>query len=96
MNQKKYSPKKSDCNAVRNKIFLNKSGYNFFSQKKNNFINESALTEIIASRILGISGISMADKEKLINDTQIEIEIIHPDKFSSIKCGGKINQVELF
>ena len=31
---KKYSPKISDCNAVRNKIFLNKVGYDFFTQKK--------------------------------------------------------------
>ena len=32
--KKKYNPKISDCNAVRNKIFLNKVGYNFLTQKK--------------------------------------------------------------
>ena len=93
--KKKYSPKISDCNAVRNKIFLNKIGYNLITQKKNNFVSESELTEIIASRILSLSGISIEDKEILINDTQIEIEIIHPNKFNSIKCKGRINQVEL-
>ena len=92
---KKYSPKISDCNAVRNKIFLNKVGYDFFTQKKNNFVSESELTDIIANRILSLSGISVEDKEKLINDTQIEIKIIHPNKFNSIKCKGRINQVEL-
>ena len=95
-NKNKYSPKISDCNAVRNKIFLNKIGYNFLTQKKNNFVSESALTSIIASRILSLSEISVKDKEKLINNTQIEIKIIHPNKFESIKCRGKINQVELF
>ena len=93
---KKYSPKISDCNAVRNKIFLNKVGYDFFTQKKNNFVSESELTDIIANRILSLSGISVEDKKKLINDTQIEIKIIHPNKFNSIECRGKINQVELF
>jgi len=93
---KKYSPKLSDCNAVRNKIFLNKVGYNFFSQKKNNFVSESELTDVIASNILSLSGISIKNKKRLVNDTQIEIKIIHPNKFDSIKCSGKINQVELF
>ena len=94
--KKKYSPKISDCNAVRNKIFLNKVGYSFLTQKKNNFVSEGAITDIISSRILSLSGISAKDKERLINETQIEIEIIHPNKFESIKCRGRINQVELF
>ena len=94
--KKKYRPKISDCNAVRNKIFLNKVGYSFLTQKKNNFVSEGAITDIISSRILSLSGISAKDKERLINETQIEIEIIHPNKFESIKCRGRINQVELF
>ena len=68
----------------------------FSHKKKNNFVSESAITDIISSRILSLSGISAKDKERLINNTQIEIEIIHPNKFESIKCRGKINQVELF
>ena len=94
--KKKYSPKISDCNAIRNKIFLNKVGYNLLTQKKNNFLSESELTSTISSRILNLSGLSVKDKERIINDTQIEIEIIHPNKFHSIKCRGRINQVELF
>ena len=94
--KKKYSPKISDCNAIRNKIFLNKVGYNFLTQKKNNFVSESKLTSTISSRILNLSVLSVKDKERIINDTQIEIEIIHPNKFHSIKCRGRINQVELF
>ena len=94
--KKKYSPKISDCNAIRNKIFLNKVGYNLLTQKKNNFVSESELTSTISSRILNLSGLSVKDKERIINDTQIEIEIIHPNKFHSIKCKGRINQVELF
>ncbi len=94
--KKKYNPKISDCNAVRNKIFLNKVGYNFLTQKKNNFVSESAITNIISTRILSLSGLSVKDKERIINNTQIEIEIVHPNKFNSIKCRGRINQVELF
>ena len=33
--QKKYIPKISDCNIVRNKIVINKMGYNFLSFKNN-------------------------------------------------------------
>ena len=44
---------------------------------------------------MSVSGISVEDKERLINNTQIEIEIIHPNKFNSIKCKGRINQIEL-
>ena len=69
--KKKYSPKISDCNAVRNKIFLNKVGYNFLTQKKNNFVNESDLTEVISNNILNLSGISIKDKEKLINQKNV-------------------------
>ena len=94
--KKKYFPKISDCNAIRNKIFLNKIGYNLLTQKKNNFVSEIELTDTIIDHILSLSGISLKDKKKLVNDTQIEIEIIHPNKFNSIKCRGRINQIELF
>jgi len=35
--KKKYRPKISDCNIVRNKIFFNKYGYGFFQKKKYSF-----------------------------------------------------------
>ena len=95
-NKIKYSPKTKDCNTVRNKIFLNKIGYNFLTQKKNNLINENDLTEVILRNILNISGINEDNKIKIINETQIEINIIHPDNINSIKCSGRINQVELY
>ena len=95
-NKIKYNPKTKDCNTVRNKIFLNKIGYNFLTQKKNNLISENDLTDVILRNILNISGINEDDKIKIINETQIEINIIHPKKINSIKCSGRINQVELY
>ena len=95
-NKIKYNPKTKDCNTVRNKIFLNKIGYNFLTQKKNNLISKNDLTDVILRNILNISGINEDDKIKIINETQIEINIIHPDNINSIKCSGRINQVELY
>ena len=95
-NKIKYNPKTKDCNTVRNKIFLNKIGYNFLTQKKNNLISENDLTDVILRNILNISGINEDDKIKIINETQIEINIIHPNNINSIKCSGRINQVELY
>jgi len=92
----KYIPNLKDCNTVRNRIFLNKIGYNFFSQKKNNLINENDLNEVIISQILNFSGITRDEKIKIINETKIVINIIHPIKINSIKCTGSVNQVELF
>ena len=95
-NKIKYNPKTKDCNTVRNKIFLNKIGYNFLTQKKNNLISKNDLTDVILRNILNISGINEDDKIKIINETQIEINIIHPNNINSIKCSGRINQVELY
>ena len=37
---KRYHPKLSDCNVIRNKLFVNKYGYSFLRQSLNNVVNE--------------------------------------------------------
>ncbi len=92
---KKYNPKISDCNQVRNKIFLNKSGYSFFKQTFNNLVNEDTLSSAINESILNISSLDEKLKEQILENTFINIKIIHPYPESSIVCSGKIISSQL-
>ena len=94
-NAKKYYPKLRDCTQMRNKIFTNNFGYSFFTQKKNNLVNEVSLTEAINEKILNISSIDEGFKLKIIDRMQIQIEIIHPLANKSISCSGKLIDSEL-
>ena len=80
---------------MRNKIFTNNFGYSFFTQKKNNLVNEVSLTEAINEKILNISSIDEGFKLKIIDRMQIQIEIIHPLANKSISCSGKLIDSEL-
>ena len=93
--QKKYIPKISDCNVVRNKIVLNKFGYNFLSFKANNSFNEEDINNSLINGVFNFPGLDDDTKKKTINNTLISINVIHPIRKNSIKCNGKINQVIL-
>ena len=92
---KKYYPKIKDCTQIRNKLFTNKYGYSFFSQKLNNLVNENKISDSINQNILNITNLSEDQKKELLNKTQIKISIIHPDNEKSILCRGKITDIEL-
>lgn len=92
---KRYYPKLRDCNQVRNKIFMNKYGYSFLTQKFNNLVNEESLTNSINNKILNISSLDDKMKKSLLNKTSLKINIIHPRKEKSLFCSGKILDTEL-
>ena len=92
---KKYYPKLRDCNQVRNKIFVNKYGYNPFSQNFNNLVNEDILTNKINDQVLNISTLNDSFKDKILDKTKIKINIIHPKKDKSISCSGRLIDSEL-
>ena len=93
--QKKYYPKNSDCNIVRNKLFMNKYGYTFWKRKQSYAFDESDLRDIILNQIYKSDNLSEKQLNQLIDQTTIEIEIIHPKIEKSIKCKGKITQLIL-
>ena len=92
---KKHYPKIKDCTQIRNKLFTNKYGYSFFSQKLNNLVNENKISDSINQNILNITNLSEDQKKEILNKTQIKISIIHPDNEKSILCRGKITDIEL-
>ena len=92
---KKYYPKLSDCNQVRNKIFLNKSGYSFLSQKRNNYVSKENLSFVLNNEILNISLLDEKIKTKISENTTIHIAVIHPKPEKSINCSGKLVSDEL-
>ena len=94
-NQKKYYPKNSDCNIVRNKLFINKYGYTFWKRKQSYAFDEDDLRDIILNQIYKSDNLSEKQLNQLIDQTTIEIEIIHPKIEKSIKCKGKITQLIL-
>ena len=93
--RKKYYPKNKDCNILRNKLFLNKHGYSFWKQERNYSFDEDDLREIIKREIFTIQNLSENQIDKIIDKTNIEIEIIHPKPEKNISCKGNITQVIL-
>ena len=92
---KRYYPKLSDCNVIRNKVFVKKYGYSFLKQSLNYSVNEDNLTEVIKDKILNISTLDDNLKKRIIDNTVIKIEIIHPKDDKNISCSGKLISAEL-
>lgn len=92
---KKYYPKISDCNQIRNKLYVNKFGYSFFKQQLNKSVNPSNLFNSISEDILNISNLSGDQKKKILDQTKIKIKIFHPKPEKSLSCGGNILDSEL-
>tara|TARA_Y100000590_G_scaffold239897_1_gene269773 strand:- start:839 stop:1405 length:567 start_codon:yes stop_codon:yes gene_type:complete len=93
--QKKYFPKLSDCNIVRNKIFYNKSGYTFFKRKKNYVLDKEIMTEILKNSIYNLENLDDEFKNFLIRQTKIKVKIIHPNQNKNYSCSGNIADIEL-
>ncbi len=93
--RKKYYPKNKDCNVLRNKLFLNKHGYSFWKQERNYSFDEDDLREIVKKEIFTIQNLTENQIDKIIDKTNIEIDIVHPKPEKDIKCKGNIAQVIL-
>ena len=92
---KRYYPKLSDCNIIRNRIFTKKYGYSFFKQSLNYSVNEENISSTINNKILNISASDKKLKKNIIDNTVINIELIHPKTEKNIKCSGRIISTEL-
>ena len=92
---KRYYPKLSDCNIIRNKVFVKKYGYSFLKQSLNYSVNEENLSNVINDKILNISSLDKNLKKLINENTIIKIEIIHPKNEKNISCSGKIISAEL-
>ena len=93
--KKKYLPKNSDCNSLRNKWLTGLTGYSFFSHKRNYKVSEDDLEQVLKDEIYDIDELTDNEISDLIEKTKIEIEILHPNKLNSISCAGKLTQITL-
>jgi len=88
--KKKYVPKISDCNILRNILLYGKYGYNVILQKRNTFLTIEDMEEIFVSRFLNNLTLSEKEKNYILNNTFAKVQIIDPVKGNNIFCAGKI------
>ena len=92
--QKKYKPKLSDCNIVRNLIFFDMHGYGFF-QKRNKYLTIETMKEYFINNFLNNLYLDENEINELINNININVEIVSPIKGHNIFCSGNLIEDEL-
>ena len=87
---KKYKPKITDCNILRNILLYGKYGYNVIFQKRNEYLTNDIMKEIFISRFLNNLSISDEEKKYIAQNTFAKVQIIDPVRGNNISCEGKI------
>ena len=90
--QKKYIPKISDCNVLRNVLLYGKYGYSLIFQKRNKYLTNIDMEEIFISRFLNNLSLSENEKDHIINNTLARVQVIDPVRGNDIFCTGKISE----
>ena len=88
--QKKYKPKLSDCNILRNILLYGKYGYNLIFQKRNKYLTNTDMEELFISKFLNNLSLSEKEENHITNNTLARVQIIDPVKGNDIFCTGKI------
>ena len=87
--QKKYIPKISDCNILRNILLYGKYGYNIF-QKRTGFLTVADMEEIFLSRFLHNLSLSEKEKNYIVDNTLARVQVIDSVRGNDVFCTGKI------
>ena len=90
--KKKYKPKITNCNVLRNILLYGKYGYNIIFQKRNKYLTNEIMEEIFISRFLNNLSISEEEKKYISNNTFAKVKIIDPVKGNNMYCEGKITE----
>jgi len=88
--KKKYRPKISDCNILRNILLYGKYGYNLVLQKRNKYLTITDMENIFMSRFLNNLSLSADEKNYIIKNTLTHVEIIDPVRGNDIFCKGNV------
>ena len=96
LKKKKYKPKITDCNIVRNKIVTDKLGYNPLTLKQNYSVTEDILFEYIKNNIFNFQNLKEDEIERLIDKTSVIVNIIHPISKFNLTCSGKLSDAQLY
>ena len=89
--EKKYKPKISDCNILRNILLYGKYGYNIF-QKRNRILDSAVMEEIFLTRFLDNLSLSAKEKNYIVDNTLARVQVIDPVRGNDIFCTGKITE----
>ena len=89
--QKKYKPRISDCNILRNILLYGKYGYNIF-QKRNRTLTSAVMEETFLSRFLDNLSLSEKEKNYIVDNTLARVQVIDPVRGNDIFCAGKITE----
>jgi len=87
---KKYIPKISDCNILRNILLYGKYGYNLLFQKRNKYLTNTDMEEIFTSRYLNNLTLTTKQKDYIIENTIVKSQIIDPVRGNDIFCTGNV------
>jgi hypothetical protein len=89
--KKKYTPKVTDCNVLRNLLLYKKYGYNIF-QKKNSSLTGNYMKNYFKSIFL--SNLSLSDKEQdfIIRNIKIKVNIVDPVRGNDLFCSGLLTE----
>ena len=93
--KKNYAQKLSDCNQVRNLIFYQKHGYEFFTQKRDSVLSQGVMQDIFKDVFFSNLSFDEREIEFLLNKMFVNVTILHPVKKKELSCSGKINDYEL-
>ena len=88
--QKKYIPKISDCNILRNILLYGKYGYNIIFQKRNIYLTNADMEEIFLSRFLHNLSLSEKEKNYIVDNTFARAQVIDQVHGNDIFCTGKV------
>ena len=89
--KKKYIPKVTDCNVLRNLLLYKKYGYNIF-QKKNSSLTVDYMQDYFKNIFL--SNMSLTDKEQdfIVRNIKIKVNIIDPVRGNDLFCYGSLTK----
>ena len=88
--KKKYKPKISDCNILRNILLYGKHGYSTITQTRNRYLTNDDMNDIFVSRFLNNLSLNENEKEYIVNNTLVRALIIDPVRGNDIFCSGNV------
>jgi len=88
--KKKYIPKLTDCNILRNILLYGKQGYHLILKKRNKFLTDSDMKDIFISRFLNNLTLSDEEKNYITENTFARVQIIDPVRGNDVFCSGNI------
>jgi len=85
----------SDCNQIRNLIFYKKTGYKFFSQKRDPALSQSLMKAMFKEAFFNNIDFNEKEIDFLLDDMFVNVTIFHPIEKKELSCYGKVNDYEL-